>query len=181
MDIQSIHSISNRSSTTPDNTNKSEHESFWGKDGFTFDDVVDMFNPMHHIPVVSKLYSQQTQDVASEGSKLIGGVLFGGLVGGVTGLVASVTNSAVRHETHQDLADHVLAMAEDSVYPKAEGSVYPKAEESAQVVSPKPIETNPFFAQLFQQDVFEEDVRASSYASDTERLPSQRTKDWGIV
>ncbi len=35
---------------------------FWGKDGFTFADVLDVVNPLQHLPVVSKYYREQTGD-----------------------------------------------------------------------------------------------------------------------
>lgn len=91
---------------------RGDHKPFWGADGFTFDDVLDMVNPLQHVPVASKHYQEATGDTASEGATLVGGVVFGVLTGGILGLVASLVNAAVRHDTGKDLTDHALALME---------------------------------------------------------------------
>ena len=55
--------------------------SFWGDDGFTFDDLVDLVNQLQHIPVVSWAYRAITGDQIAPGPMAIGGGLFGGLAG----------------------------------------------------------------------------------------------------
>ncbi|GLQ04963.1 hypothetical protein [Sneathiella chinensis] len=83
--------------------------SMFGKDGFGFDDFLDIINPLQHIPVVSSLYRNVTGDEISAGSRMIGGGLFGGVVG----FAASVVNTAIESETGKDMGDHVLAMFSD--------------------------------------------------------------------
>ena len=116
MDMPSLQHVNNTPlvNTASSNATASETESFWGKDGFTFGDVVDMFNPLQHLPFVAKYYREQTDDDACEGSRLIGGVLFGALFGGAAGVISSIANSAVRHETQQDMSEHVLEIADES-------------------------------------------------------------------
>lgn len=116
MDMSSLQHVNNTPlvNTASSNATASETESFWGKDGFTFGDVVDMFNPLQHLPFVAKYYREQTDDGACEGSRLIGGVLFGALFGGAAGVISSIANSAVRHETQQDMSEHVLQIADES-------------------------------------------------------------------
>jgi hypothetical protein len=53
----------------------------FGDDGFTIDDVVDVINPLQHIPVVSSVYRWLTGDTISPASELAGGALYGGVVG----------------------------------------------------------------------------------------------------
>ncbi len=89
-----------------------ERKPLWGEDGFTFDDVLDTVNPLQHIPLASTKYQEATGDTASEGAKLVGGLLFGVLTGGVLGAVVALANSAVRHETGKDLPEHALALLE---------------------------------------------------------------------
>ena len=48
---------------------------FFGKDGFTFLDFLDMVNPLHHIPIVSTLYQSITGDTIDPGAKIVGGTL----------------------------------------------------------------------------------------------------------
>lgn len=124
MDMPSLQQINNTAATPSASTALPEKEPFWGKDGFTFGDVIDMFNPLQHLPFVAKYYREQTDDDACEGSKLIGGALFGGLFGGASGILSSIANSAVRHETHQDVSEHLLEIADVSSDNLAEGALH---------------------------------------------------------
>ncbi len=80
--------------------------SFWSSDGPTFSDVLDILNPLQHIPVVSSIYRAITGDTESQGSSVVGGALFGG----IAGLLASFLDSAVKDATGQDIGQHALAM-----------------------------------------------------------------------
>jgi hypothetical protein len=53
----------------------------FGDDGFTIDDVIDVINPLQHIPVVSTVYRWLTGDTISPAAELAGGALYGGAVG----------------------------------------------------------------------------------------------------
>jgi hypothetical protein len=87
-------------------TNSDSKEfSFFGDDGFTFLDFVDMVNPLQHIPVVSTAYRQITGDELDHGARLAGGTLFGGPIG----FAASAFNVLLEHNTGKDVGDHVVA------------------------------------------------------------------------
>lgn len=60
------------------------------KASFGFSDIVDMVNPLQHIPVVSSLYQGATGDTIGAIAKIIGGAIFGGPIGALTsaGMVA---------------------------------------------------------------------------------------------
>ena len=189
--LQSIsNTISNSSPNSPVAVKPSEQESFWGSDGFTFGDVVDMFNPMHHLPVISKYYREQTHDDASEGSRLVGGALFGGLIGGVTGLLTSVANSAIRHEAHQDMSEQLLAIAEEAIEditssPEKEllksefadiDSLNKGSAGALQSVSIEGKETNPFFAEMLREHSNE-----YYFSPELQNASIPRTREWGKV
>jgi hypothetical protein len=53
----------------------------FGDDGLTIDDVIDVVNPLQHIPVVSTVYRWLTGDTISPAAELAGGALYGGAVG----------------------------------------------------------------------------------------------------
>ncbi|MSQ67469.1 MAG: hypothetical protein EXR83_04655 [Gammaproteobacteria bacterium] len=53
----------------------------FGKDGLTFADVLDVVNPLQHIPLVSTLYRRLTGDAIDPAMQLAGGALYGGPVG----------------------------------------------------------------------------------------------------
>lgn len=74
--------------------------------GFSFSDLLDTVNPLHHIPVVGTLYRAFTGDEIGPVARVAGGTLYGGPVGAAVALA----NVAVEETTGADLGDHVLAM-----------------------------------------------------------------------
>jgi len=84
---------------------------FFGKDGFTFFDLLDVINPLQHIPVVSTIYRSLTGDEIDPGAKIAGGTLFGGPLGAAL----SSLDVALEYNTGQDIADHAVAFFSDNV------------------------------------------------------------------
>jgi hypothetical protein len=84
----------------------------FGEDGFTFLDLIDIANPLQHIPVISTLYRQFTGDLIDPASRVIGGTVFGGPIGAA----ASFVNVLVNQSTGRDIGEHVYAFlsGEDS-------------------------------------------------------------------
>ncbi len=74
---------------------------------FTFGDIVDMVNPLHHVPVVGNIYRKVTGDEIKSISRIVGGALFGGAAGAAGGLV----NVIAEEETGMDIAGNVMSMA----------------------------------------------------------------------
>jgi hypothetical protein len=70
-----------------------------------FDDVLDIVNPLQHIPVVSTLYRAATGDKIGDLERVAGDTLYGGL----TGLGSSLANLAFKHITGKDFGDMVLS------------------------------------------------------------------------
>ena len=94
---------------------RSEAEKVWsddqskdlfGKDGFTFEDFLDIINPLQHIPVVATIYRSISGDEIEPGSRIAGGALFGGGLG----LAGALVNAVIEDSTGKDLGDHALAM-----------------------------------------------------------------------
>ncbi len=92
---------------------------FWGADGLTFGDILDLINPLQHVPIVSTLYRSFTGDDISTGARVLGGALFGGVIG----LFAAVFNAILDDATGKDVGDHALAMLDDA--PAAPGDAAP--------------------------------------------------------
>jgi hypothetical protein len=80
--------------------------SFFGDDGMTFWDALDMINPLQHIPVVSTAYRAMTGDEIEPGARLAGGTIYGGPIG----LAASAFNVLIEHNTGKDAGEHVIAL-----------------------------------------------------------------------
>ncbi len=59
-----------------------------------FDDLVDLINPLQHIPLVGELYRAVTGDQISGPARILGGLAFGGPVGFVASAITSVVEEA---------------------------------------------------------------------------------------
>lgn len=77
-----------------------------GDDSPSFWDVLDIINPLQHIPIVNDIYRDLTGDKIGVGARLLGATLLGGPVG----LIASAANCAVEESTGKDAGRHVLAL-----------------------------------------------------------------------
>jgi hypothetical protein len=72
---------------------------------FSFKNLLDLINPLQHIPVVSAIYRELTGDRPALPEKIAGDTLYGGLLG----FVCSVADSAFAALTGKDFGDTVLA------------------------------------------------------------------------
>lgn len=74
-----------------------------------FEQLLDIVNPLQHIPGVSSVYRALTGDEISTPARLIGGALFGGPVG----MASAAGNLALESATGNDIAGHVLSLIDD--------------------------------------------------------------------
>jgi len=70
-----------------------------------FADLLDVINPLQHIPVVGDLYRALTDDQISAPARVAGGAIFGGPVGFVSGIVNAITANVAG----QNLGEAVVA------------------------------------------------------------------------
>lgn len=82
----------------------------WGTEGFSFGALLDIVNPLQHIPIVGTVYRAMTGDSIGPAARIAGGTLFGGVIG----LVASSLDSLVEGETGRDVGQHILAMKSEA-------------------------------------------------------------------
>jgi hypothetical protein len=82
----------------------------FGADGLTFDDLLDVINPLHHLPIVGFIYRSITGDTISPASRVTGGALFGGLVG----FAASVADTVLEEISGKDVGGHIVARMDDA-------------------------------------------------------------------
>lgn len=73
---------------------------------FSFDDLIDIVNPLQHLPVVGTLYRAITHDTIKTPEKIAGDTLYGGL----WGFVSSVADTAFQAITGKNFGDTVLAL-----------------------------------------------------------------------
>jgi len=125
-----------------------EEEGIWGKDGFTFADVLDIINPLQHIPVVSTIYRELTGDEISDAPSVLGGALFGG----VAGLVGSSVNSLVRRESGMDIEGHIVSLFEAGGAALDDATLHNLA---AAEVDGSDASLDRFFAEMSDEDTYD--------------------------
>jgi len=79
----------------------------WDGDGFGFSDLLDLVNPLQHIPVLSTLYRAVTGDSIGGAARIAGGALFGGPVG----MISALGGAGLEQRTGRDFGDTLLALA----------------------------------------------------------------------
>jgi hypothetical protein len=99
------------------------------EDEYTFGDIIDMINPLQHLPIIGTLYRKFTGDTIKPMSNIIGGAIFGGPVGAVS----STINVVAKSTTGKDIAENAFALVgfDVSPQPKAPLIAYEKAASLA--------------------------------------------------
>ena len=72
----------------------------------TFDDLIDVINPLHHLPIVSTIYRAITGDQISVHARALGG----GLYGGPIGLLAAGATMAVEEATGMSASNTLASL-----------------------------------------------------------------------
>ncbi len=69
--------------------------------GLSFGDLLDVINPLQHIPFISTIYRRMTGDTMSPAAEIAGGALYGGIIG----TVASIADVIFAQETGKDFGE----------------------------------------------------------------------------
>ncbi len=77
-----------------------------GDGGFSFRDLLDVVNPLQHIPVIGTLYRAVTGDTIGTVERIAGDTLYGGLFGAIS----AVADSAFEAVTGKDFGATILAL-----------------------------------------------------------------------
>jgi hypothetical protein len=101
---------------------------------FGFWDLLDVVNPLQHIPVVSSVYREITGDEIKAASRVVGGTLYGGPIG----FVSATANVMVEAETGKDVGGNVLAMLSGEAKPPAGGVPADPAPRAYAAATPSP-------------------------------------------
>jgi hypothetical protein len=101
-------------------------------DDVSFWDMLDVINPLQHIPLLSILYRELTGDTIHPTARVLGGALYGGPVG----MVAGVVNSVVEQETGDDIAGNALAAIRGDSASEADGELAAGPDGSAEAPPP---------------------------------------------
>jgi len=81
----------------------------FGNDGPSFGDLIDVINPLQHIPLVGSLYREITGDTLDHAPKVAGNTLYFGPIGALT----SVVDVFVEETTGKDVGGHVMTVLDE--------------------------------------------------------------------
>ena len=127
-----------------------------GEGGISFDDLIDIVNPLQHIPIVSTLYRAFTGDTIKTFPKVAGDTLFGGMMG----FASSMADLVFEKVTGHNFGDTVLALVEDVFSPDSDAPPTAVAANVPEVTVTPMVANAPF------------EATASSVASNVPALPA---------
>lgn len=91
-------SLSTKTETAPDTA---------ASGSYSFLDIIDIVNPLQHLPVIGTLYRKMTGDTIKPAASILGGAIFGGPIGAA----ANAINVVVQQGTGKDVAENAFALA----------------------------------------------------------------------
>lgn len=94
----------------------------------SFDDIVDIVNPLQHLPIISTLYQHYANDPINTFPKIAGDTLYGGPIG----LLTSVADTAFEKATGKSFGDTVLGWVTGDKTPGA-GTALASAAKTAPI------------------------------------------------
>ncbi|MDB5407589.1 MAG: hypothetical protein JWL84_2501 [Rhodospirillales bacterium] len=92
--------------TPPQATASTDPAHLWKDKSFGFHDLLDIINPLQHIPIIATVYRYLTGDTIGNVARVAGDALYGGPIG----MAAGVVSAGVQIETGKDIGDHVVAL-----------------------------------------------------------------------
>jgi hypothetical protein len=105
----------------------------WDGGSFDFHDILDVINPLHHLPVINSIYRSEVKDEIGAVPRILGSMLYGGgVVGALIGAASAIVNIVVEHETGKDLGQHIYT----AIFGEGAGT-----RRTTQVAAPKTGET----------------------------------------
>jgi hypothetical protein len=152
-----------------------------GSATMTFGDVLDMVNPLQHIPVVSSVYREMTGDKINPVSRVAGDVLYGGVMGvaaAVAGGIGAVADTVMEAHTGKDVTGTVYAaLFGDEKAAAGDGSTQIAA--AAQTQGEAPVVQAAAATQATQSPIVIVDAAATASTA-TDKLAAQETKGFAL-
>jgi hypothetical protein len=101
--------------------------SLWSPGGFGFKDLLDIVNPLQHLPIIGSVYRYLTGDEPSGGARIVGDTIYGGPIGFGVGVVSTLLTDS----DGRDLGEKALA----AVFGPSSAEATAVAKGNAQPVS----------------------------------------------
>jgi hypothetical protein len=108
-----------------------------GTSDFSFGDLLDMLNPLEHIPLISSAYRAITGDNIHPVARVAGDILYGGLAGGVSALAGgagAIADEVIRAKT----GEPAMAYAANSLFGSGD-AVQTEVADAAATALPPPV------------------------------------------
>lgn len=94
----------------------------------TFTDILQAINPLHHLPVIGTVYREITGEHLAPVARVVGGGLFGGVVG----LLTAIGNAVVEGLSGKDVGGQVASLFDNGKAPaKTAATPHGRAYEQA--------------------------------------------------
>ena len=178
-DLSAIHIGSSKAQKTPEKTveitrdDDVSRETSKKSKGFSFFDMLDVINPLQHIPIVSSIYRHFTGDELHPAARVAGGALFGGPIGAAL----SGVDAIVAQETGQYVGDRLFAniiggskteasQAPEMLIAKAEAIIKPETPSASFAV----VNTQP----VTETSLGEDDFLFEDFTSEFEEIDRER-------
>jgi len=114
-------------------------QKLWSHGSFGFKDLLDIINPLQHLPIIGSVYRYLTGDEPSGGARIVGDAIYGGPIGFGVGVVSTMLTDDDGH----DLGERALA----SVFgPRGDGAAptaVAQASSNAPSTPPQPALASP--------------------------------------
>lgn len=89
----------------PSPAEKSDDAQVKPTESYGFKDIIDVINPLQHIPIINTAYQKITGDTIKPAAQILGGGLFGGPLGAG----GAAINVAVETQTGKNISGHAFA------------------------------------------------------------------------
>jgi len=116
----------------------------WDGGKFDFHDILDIINPLHHLPVINSIYRSEVKDEIGAVPRILGSMLYGGgVIGALIGAASAIVNIVIEHETGKDLGQHIYTaiFGEGAGTRRTTQVAAPKTGEAAAAAAKKAAET----------------------------------------
>ncbi len=112
----------------------------------TFGDILDTINPLQHIPLVDALYRHLTGDTIRPQGQILGGLLYGGLIGGAVATASVLLHEATGIDPEEEILTALLGDSPATPNPTATAAAIPAGKTPAgaiQIATAPPIPLHP--------------------------------------
>jgi hypothetical protein len=116
---------------------------WWSGESFGFKDILDILNPLQHLPVISTLYRAFTGEGIGGVARIIGGAIYG-RAGGFISMASSLVNAVFGAVTGKDMGERVYAAIFGDPASTNETAVARAASPERSLVSAAPVAMSSF-------------------------------------